>query len=306
MKKYIYILIAAISLAGSSKVFADFDFVIFGNVSGNNHLHGSTYVDGSVLASGTTEFGDGYDGTSNNGNSLVIRGDYNPSWEKVLKGNVLYGGSEYANDVDNTTGRSQDGQNYFTKAASVEIDSYGINQSNFQALSEYYSTSSTSSLSSMIGIDLSGNAGVGVNYYSMTEEVFKGIGVTGNTSVFISDSDVDNNDIYIINVAGTNISWGGLNFNGIDSSLEGRIIWNFYEAETLNLTGAFYGTVLAADANLSYGNNIYGNVVVNNLYGNGEVYAKGSYFPEVPAVPAPSALLLSSMGLVFGKRVMRK
>lgn len=80
-------------------------------------------------------------------------------------------------------------------------------------------------------------------------------------------------DTVIVNVAGTSITLpGGINFNG-PTNLGQKVIWNFYEATSIDLgSKSWYGSVLAPYADLKNGNFIEGTVVANNFTQNGEVH----------------------------------
>lgn len=70
----------------------------------------------------------------------------------------------------------------------------------------------------------------------------------------------------IINVPGTSITFGnGVNFGGATDQNLSKIIWNFYEATSLTVSGVMKGSVLAPLADISLGNNIDGVLVGKNI-----------------------------------------
>ncbi|MBL8554728.1 MAG: choice-of-anchor A family protein [Phenylobacterium sp.] len=83
-------------------------------------------------------------------------------------------------------------------------------------------------------------------------------------------------DAVIVNVAGTNISLpGSINFNN-GQGLGASVIWNFYEATSINLNSkSWFGSILAPNAELKFGNSIEGSVVARSLIQNGEIRLGG-------------------------------
>lgn len=112
-------------------------------------------------------------------------------------------------------------------------------------------------------------------------------------------------DAVIINVAGSNITLpGSINFNG-PSGLGANVIWNFYEATSLNFSGkAWYGSILAPDAALSNYNFIEGSVAVNSITTGGALRMNNfasklavTQIEEIQAaVPEPSTWAMMIMG----------
>jgi len=110
------------------------------------------------------------------------------------------------------------------------------------------------------------------------------------------------NDTIVINVSGTNDSMQnfGINLHGID---ETHILFNFYDATSLNLSGInVTGSILATKALLT-GNNgqINGNVIANAMTGNIETHLHlfDGTLPTPGAVPEPSSLgLMAAAGLI--------
>ena len=105
----------------------------------------------------------------------------------------------------------------------------------------------------------------------------------------------------LINVSGTNLNFNQGNFVGgfnQNSAME-RIIWNFYEAETLNFDRAFSGQILAPNA-----------LITTNQVINGSVFAReintraGIQFPTYRGgdfgvtVPEPSSVIFMSFSLM--------
>ncbi|MCW5759804.1 MAG: choice-of-anchor A family protein, partial [Phenylobacterium sp.] len=83
-------------------------------------------------------------------------------------------------------------------------------------------------------------------------------------------------DAVVVNVAGTDISLpGSINFNN-GQGLGASVIWNFYEATSINLgSKTWFGSILAPNAELKFGNGIEGSVVARSVIQTGEVRLGG-------------------------------
>jgi len=92
-------------------------------------------------------------------------------------------------------------------------------------------------------------------------------------------------------VGGEVINWNAAsnligNFTSAD--WRGNIVWNFYEATTVNLgSHNMMGQVLAPYATVSSSNNIDGSVYAKALDSNGEIHFPG-YDGNIKLVPEPS------------------
>lgn len=95
-------------------------------------------------------------------------------------------------------------------------------------------------------------------------------------------------DTVVVNVGGDNITLpGSLNFNG-PAGLGSKVIWNFYEAESINFNAkAWYGSVLAPDADLKGFNFIDGSVAANDIQGGA---IRNSAYAGALSIAAPSPL----------------
>lgn len=124
-------------------------------------------------------------------------------------------------------------------------------------------------------------------------------------------------DAVIVNVAGSKITLpGSINFNAA-SGLGSKVIWNFYEATSVNFGSKnWYGSVLAPNAELKFNNFIEGSVVARDLVQNGEVrlgnFSGGGlsvarFADEVQtAVPEPATWAMMIMGFGAIGAVIRR
>jgi hypothetical protein len=115
--------------------------------------------------------------------------------------------------------------------------------------------------------------------------------------------------LLIINVdasgtAGSYSPAGGTNFNG--QAYAGSVLWNFYNATSINLGVEFGGTVLAPNALVQNSSPIDGTLVARNYAGTGELHykplgAKGTAFVNSlgsTPVPEPASLVLLGSAVV--------
>ncbi len=162
------------------------------------------------------------------------------------------------------------------------------------------------------------------NAYKTTSNaiVFDTAGAKGDLAVFdldLTDPKVLQNreikfdfpttfDTVVINVAGTNIDFGA-NFNGPDG-LGSKVIWNFYEATSLNFTNSFYGSVLAPYADMSNSNFIQGSVAAGSLDQRGAIqmgnYAGNLAFAVQNSVPEPATWAMMILGFGGIGAVLRR
>ncbi len=118
------------------------------------------------------------------------------------------------------------------------------------------------------------------------------------TDYFLSD--VDKGDTVLFNVAGDDIatSWG--NFGGSDFSLKNmsdNILFNFFEAESLEINAALYGSILAPKADISASSGvIWGQVIANSWNGNAQIN-DNPFTDNRVSVPEPSSVFIWGVAL---------
>lgn len=148
-------------------------------------------------------------------------------------------------------------------------------------------------------------ADVDIFNLNLTQEVFDKI--TNFTFHDIGDN------VAIINVSGFDEFNRNLGMNGLgDPWVDGKdenILWNFFEADTLDLRGTVRGSILAPDADVTFNNgNLWGNLVANSMTGDEEFHAP-PFNPDVVIIPEPVSSILFLVGAAtlgfrrFGKRI---
>lgn len=104
----------------------------------------------------------------------------------------------------------------------------------------------------------------------------------------------------IVNVTGSAVALND-NFLGNSDGLGSHVLWNFADANTINTTTAFRGSVLAPNAVARLGNYIQGSTVVKSMTQNGEIHLgtlDSNFNPMLPngGVPEPATWLMLIMG----------
>jgi len=103
----------------------------------------------------------------------------------------------------------------------------------------------------------------------------------------------------IMNSNDTSASINANFLGGSAQTVGSKIIWNFYDATTLNIGAQFGGDVLATKATLTNSGNIEGGVFVDNLTQKAEIHLQ-PFSGSVSSVPEPEtyAMLMAGLGLV--------
>jgi choice-of-anchor A domain-containing protein len=134
------------------------------------------------------------------------------------------------------------------------------------------------------------------------------------TDYFLSQ--IDKSDTVLFNISGTDIATSSGNFGGSDESLvnmSDNIIFNFFEAETLNINAALFGTILAPKADVEAPSGvIWGQVIANSWDGNTQIndnpFASNAIYTPVTSsitVPEPSSVAILALSL-FGLFAFRR
>lgn len=116
----------------------------------------------------------------------------------------------------------------------------------------------------------------------------------------------------IVNVAGKDIDWNMNAVGGYNASLNQNVIWNFFEAETVDFNRIVHGSVLAPFAAISNMTPIEGSVVARAMKMGGEVHL-GTYNgdgvpfdPPSGAVPEPATWAMLILGFGFVGSALRR
>lgn len=107
----------------------------------------------------------------------------------------------------------------------------------------------------------------------------------------------------VVNVSGTDINWnnGSMVGSWLNPGVRTTTIWNFFEAQTINLQRNFNGAILAPFAHLTNNTAIDGSVFVASMAATGEVH-----LPNYTGyLPSPGATGVGVCGLLVAARRRR-
>jgi choice-of-anchor A domain-containing protein len=281
----------------------DYNVFVFGDYSGSN-----SDVQGRLAAGGNVtlqNYGVGDKLPANSGNVLVAGGDLTFTNGQIYNGNAVVGGNANLSGVGMPNGS-------VTSGASMPVD--------FAAERDYL-TGLSNSLSQMSATGTTSTPWGGALLFegdnSSDLQVFNISGSelsSANTFGFVNDTPMIPSDATLVfNISGSSVGMGNFDMQGFRNLLDeswDNVLFNFYEAETLDLFNiGIYGSILAplADLNTSYGQ-INGTVVANSWKGPMQVN-NTPFDGDTPApVPEPAMLLLFSsglLGLMGVKRIKR-
>lgn len=308
-------MVAALS-AGKSAVAGPlntYNLTVLGNLDSNSEVQGTTFVGGNLS------------GTSNYGISLSI-----PASSVAL----TVGGSITSGNIQLNAGSVVVGQNV-NSGTMVNLNSHGnyavggTISGTIQGGTQvpFGTPPDVAAITSQLLSQSSGLASLSAN---STTSIVSGNQLLfnaapsgpGNVAVFsVSAADVFQNgslaqlslnangaSAIVINVSGSSVVWNnGMNEVGdlLTTALRQSVIWNFYQATSIELDRNFNGALLAPLAHLTNSTSIDGSVAVQSFTQRGEVHLPTL---TVTPVPEPAAWLLAgfaALGLFAASRGRR-
>lgn len=290
-------MLAANAMAAGT--FSDFNLVVRGNLDSTSEVEGRTAIGGN-LSGTSSNYGIRLTPASSylSVDSVIVGGNIGVQNMNVNAGNVRLGGTRSGNINMNGGGSV-----IADPAAGLAVSALGsqmVSTSSF--LSGLAATNTVSIPSSQPGpLNFSAIAGSnGVAVFNVN-----GAAVFNNNRVQQMDIAFNGASSVIINVSGTSINWTDGNFVGSFTTAfaRSRVLWNFYEATSINLGGrAFNGALLAPAASVSFQGVIEGSAWVNSMTQRGEVHR-----PEYAGfIPAPGAGLALAAAAGFAARRRRR
>lgn len=283
----------------------EYNLIVLGDLTSSSEVEGRAFVGGSVFGNASNYNINGLSGTG-----LTVVGDVEGG-KKNVRGDIQVGGDvdsgvefqspgaqqlSYGGTLSNTNVNSPDTAVQVGGLGTTLADQASTMSADLTELSAYLSTLTTTEAFTVNSNNVAFNA----NVSSDDIAVFSLSDLSIFTNRYVDFTFPTTYDLVVVNVSGTDVSFpNGFNFNG-PSGLGTKVIWNFYEATTLNLGTSFYGSVLAPNAVVTTSNFVEGTLVAKTLNQNGEVHLSnlgGTY--TVPGVPEPAtwALMIGGFGL---------
>ena len=286
--------VAACALAASAQAgfINDWNLMVFGNHQISSNVEGKLMVRGTL--SGTGDIGTRLTPSGNfaGQETLLVGANVNVGNIQLQAGNLRYGGSFSGNVNFNGGGNRASSPTALATANAAYAEVTGV--SSFLA-----SQSPTSTV-------LVPGSPVGITFVAQPRP--DGVAIINIPGALLSSGNVQQMDInfngatsVIFNVSGGAISINGGNFVGglANANNASRILWNFFEAGSINVQRVITGAFIAPNANVTNTSTIVGVTAVNNFTQNAQVH--------VPLytgyIPAPGAMALLALGgIVAGKR----
>lgn len=297
---------AQTSMIAGMDALREWNLVVLGDLQSSSEVEGRTFVGGDLsgsssnylISSGTTASTTGQPGLTVVGNVTGGTKNLNNGSGAIVGGNVDSGfnlnGATQTVQVGGSISNTNVNQNTVQSGLAASDGSFLTSLNQQKSLL----TSSLTDLShSLAGLDanstmtISGNRATfdatpnadGVAVFNITSDQLNQIGEIA--------FNLNGADTAIVNVSGTNITLND-NFLGGTNNLGEHVIWNFDQAQTLDLSTAWGGSVLAPNATATTGNYIQGSAVFGNLTQNGEMHIgtyDGSYDPPSGSNPGSSS-----------------
>lgn len=290
-------------------IFEQLNVVVANDLVSTSHVDGRTFVGGNVTANGA-DFAQGNNGATSS-----------PSAYSGLNvGGNLGGWSSHVNSgagasiVGNASNLISNGGNVLVGGTATNVVANGggtLGTWSLPSLASPVSTltqlsNSLKSLTATTGTSVSDNGYGKITFTNTSSADFVVFDLTAiDQKVFTANEfefNLGSAKTIIFNTDESSYDNVHANFlAGSAPELGNKVIWNFYNASTINLGAQFGGNILAMGATLTNWNNIEGDTFVRNLAQHGEIHhVAGGFTGNIPAVPEPEtyALFLAGLGFV--------
>lgn len=292
--------LAALSASAFAMPLSQYNLILFDDYDYHGgEVEGRTLIGGHLNADGQSPvFGTRLPGLPDT-DALTVGKNVNAQHINLKGGNLVYGGSLNANVNFNS------GEGVVSAVHTPGLSVAGIQQALNQSASDYAALGSNGSFAAG---ELLYDGADSLAVFSLdASDVF-----AANTSLKLFSGGAET---VIINVAGTqivagggvNLTGNGFQFGANTQNVGARnILWNFYEAETIDFNNlAMVGSVLAPYAHISGGAVFDGSVAAMSYTGAREFH-QYTFIPPTVTVPEPSALLILLAGLCWIAVVRRR
>lgn len=272
----------------ADQILTQFNLVVFGNHSLDSQVHGRAFVGGDLVGGSGSMTTGNYVLPPSGFADVTVVGDVRSGDVNTVGGaSVQIGGAIVAPAKVNNAASVQTG------VSGLDVKAAELEATLKQASQDIRAQSANAGLS-----DFNGTQG------------WQAVGLTGEQTVLsIAAADLNRNELNInlngalsilINVSGTSVNLAR-NFNAPEE-FGARVIWNFYEATSLNIATRWVGSILAPLATVSNGNNIHGTLVAASFNQGGQVHqqAWAGTLPGTDPAPAPIPLPAAGWMMLAG------
>lgn len=291
-----------VSAGASAGSLNDFNLIVFGNHQTGSNVWGRVAVGGNMsgnsmdVATKLTPAANYYDV-----DTLLVGGNLQSNIN-LQAGDVRYGGVKTGNVNRNGGGElhQQITSDNTVAAAIASMKSEITGLSNSLKSMAPNSTSGMGNLQNRYTFTAGAAAAGGTAVFDVASSVFS----SGQWAQITLDNSVNAQTI-VINVDASATS-GDVSFTGgnIDANtfknLADRIVWNFYNADSIVVQRELFGAMIGVDAHLYSTTNLNGSVAVGSFNQSGEVHGPNfnvDFTGTPPPIPLPTSGLLACAGL---------
>lgn len=295
-------LAALTTIAGSTHAattFTDFNLVVLGNLDSTSEVEGRAAIKGNLSGPASNYATKLLPRPSWLGvDTLIVGGDLQATNIQVEAGNLRLGGSQGSTLVNFNGG----GSKIVDSGAASIVDGFGSQMQSARL--------SLSSLSPTASVTLPGSQPAGVTFNAVPGAGGVAVFTVDGNSLFNNDKvqqmdlNLNGASSVVINVMGSSVTWNHGNMVGGFTTADARakVIWNFYQATSIDLTSkGLNGSLLAPNAAVSFQGVIEGSAFVGSMTQRGEVHLP----LYTGIVPAPGALSLAGLSLLVATRRRR-
>lgn len=278
----------------------DYSVVVSGNLSTNSDVEGRTLVGGNLTARNSSNFGIKLrNQVSSSDPTLRVGGNLSSGNPISLNaGSLELGGSRNGRIVNFNGGGS-----LISKATDYSpiFDGLIVASDQLAAIQADSTTRAPGSQPGPFRFDATPGAD------GLAVFLVNGTTLFNNNKVQQIEMSGGGASNILINVSGTSINWQNGNMVGLftQASWRERIVWNFYEAETINFGSKnMMGQVLAPFASVTTQGNIDGSIFAKNLTTTSEVHLPSyqgtvAFSADAPLpIPEPGSAALAVLGVL--------
>lgn len=295
----VFLAAAPLAQAQNLSYLSDYSVVVSGNFSTNSDVEGRTLVGGNLTGQNSSNFGIKLQGKVER-DDLVLR----------VGGNIASGNPLNVNAGSVELGGSLSGRKINFNGGGSLVSNPGAD---YSAIIDDLTLASTllSKLGPNSNVLMPAQQPAAFTFNAKPDDqglavfAIDGADLFSNRLVQQTQFNANGATDILINVAGSSISWQHGNLVGLfnDSDWRGRIVWNFYEAESLDFGSKnMMGQVLAPNATITAAGVIDGSVFAANLKTTSEVHLPGYHGNLIPEPGSAVLSLFSVVMLVLRRR----